>query len=72
MKIEGFVEKTPQEQQRDWIRQLRELDKVSPIYSPPCSLDNPLLISIPREGVIIQCEKHAGGHFIRPSLLTYY
>lgn len=71
MKIDGFVEnlKSPQQEQKEWIEQLREMDKRT--YGPACSLERPLLISIPREGTIIPCEKHPGGHFIRPSTFIY-
>ncbi len=59
--------KSPQEQQKDWIEYLKN---IPPTY-PPCSLNEPLFMVIPREGVIISCQRHPEGHFIRPSVITY-
>ena len=53
---------TPQEEQEEWRKQLR---KNPP--GVPCSMNQPLMMVIPPEGVIIPCHAHPDGHFIRPS-----
>ena len=58
---------TPQEEQKDWIKQLN--DSKGRANGKSCSLNKPLMISIPNEGMIIPCEVHFQGHFIRPPVV---
>jgi hypothetical protein len=54
----------PYEEARIWkntLKDMRDLEE--------CSLNKPVLMVIPDEGIIISCPCHLEGHFIRPSVV---